>query len=496
MFDICTLQSLYVSQIEGTSSLFEQGLRQFLISKNVPPFDIFDECRWQEPFLSEEKTLENWQQLLKLSVFCDLCQTYQSELSIKIRQFEHHPWNKSSQYFRSLVAVNHALAKMPIPEVGPQLLESGAALIDLHEYCPWLSLPYTPHHFEFGIYLCMIALMTKRDDLKEQVLRIVKWQLNTLDYEAKPLPGFFVREKEGRSLHHLSMSYLLFRCAILLTQEKIFSSIAEVTLQMIQSHIEQKKEKLDPLWILLEEWLNQYDHKEAPSSSEVNLPQHMHDTSTALVGYRSPALHVITTLHGEHTGLGAYRYHDIDVVNFGPQYLPLEDCRGFGIEGNALSDHGIRRSTIEWRREGSFTLKGCTRLVDQPSSTLMSRGIFRGIWLEMTQEFKNPHLSLKASFLGLDGWDAIAFTFFVKASRVKVDEQFIQPRSLGRYDGESRAIILEGEKHSLELHPIQSPGTMHVIPLAGGDDFWGADFLISYFMTPDQRDYQWRVGPY
>ncbi len=51
-----------------------------------------------------------------------------------------------------LVALNHALAKMPIPEVGPCLLESGAALIDLHEYCPWLSLPYTPYHYEYGIY--------------------------------------------------------------------------------------------------------------------------------------------------------------------------------------------------------------------------------------------------------------------------------------------------------------------------------------------------------
>jgi hypothetical protein len=36
---------------------------------------------------------------------------------------------------------------------------------------------------------------------------------------------------------------------------------------------------------------------------------------------------------------------------------------------------------------------------------------------------------------------------------------------------------------------------MQVIPLAGGDNFWGADFLVAYHLSQDQRNYQWHLGP-
>jgi hypothetical protein len=198
-------------------------------------------------------------------------------------------------------------------------------------------------------------------------------------------------------------------------------------------------------------------------------------------------------LHGSHTGLGVLRHDDIEIVNYGPQYLPLGECQGFGIEGNALSDHGMRRSTIEWRR-GGFSLKGCTRLVDQPSS-LLEVGKFRGIWLEVAQEFKKPHFYLKTTFLGLDGWDAVAFSFFVKASCCKIQSQVLYPRTLERYDGESHTLLLQGREHQLEICPIAFKGVMQVIPLAGGDNFWGADFLVAYLMTSDCRHYQWHIGP-
>lgn len=491
MLDLCSLQSLFLDQIEESSPFFDKAVCQFLKSHTIPTQEIIDESQWHEPFLSEDKAIGNWQRLLSVNIFCDLMHHYQTDVAAKVRLFERHPWNQSSQYFRSLVALNHALARMPVPEVGPHLLESGAALIDLHEYCPWLSLPYTPHHFEFGIYLCMLALITKRSDLQEIVLRIAHWQLNTLDSNAKPLSGLFVREKEAKTLYSLCLSYLLFRSAALLTVETPFNAIAEVALKNIQAYLEHSKEKIDPLWILIEKWLDQ--HK-VLSRAPLELPEHIYDPSTALVGYRSAAQHIVCTLHGGHTGLGEYRLGDIGIVNYGPQYLPLSECEGFGIEGNALSDHGMRRSMIEWRRS-SFILKGCTRLVDQPSSSSFGLGNFRGIWLDVVQEFKKPHLYLKTTFLGLDGWEAVAFSFFIKASQCKIQSQILKPKTLERYEGEGHTLLLEGKEAVLELRPLSFKGKMQVIPLAGGNNFWGADFLVAYFMLPDQRHYQWHVGP-
>ncbi len=121
---------------------------------------------------------------------------------------------------------------------------------------------------------------------------------------------------------------------------------------------------------------------------------------------------------GGTTGLGVLRLEDIEIVSYGPQYLPLEDCQGFGIEGNALTDQGMRRSLIEWRRQ-SFVLKGCTRLVDQPSSSPFGIGRFRGIWLEVSQEFKRPHFFLKTTFLGSVVGNPLLSVFLLKHAVVK-----------------------------------------------------------------------------
>ena len=108
-------------------------------------------------------------------------------------------------------------------------------------------------------------------------------------------------------------------------------------LQGIQELYEKKENRIEPLWALIEKWLERF--KSVPAAP-IELTEHICDPSTALVGYRSPAQHVICSLHGEHTGLGVLRYGAIDIVSYGPQYLPLGECQGFGIEGNALSDHG------------------------------------------------------------------------------------------------------------------------------------------------------------
>ncbi len=494
MLDTCSLHSLSSKQEEGVHSSFDQMMHQFLEHQVAPTEEMIEEaCVWHEPWMSIEQLLLNWKQLLAVNLLCYLTQGHQANLVSKVRLFERHPWNQSSYYFRALVAVNHALAKMPIPEVGLHALESGAILIDLQEYCPWLSLPYIPHHFELGVFLCLLSLLTGRQDLQDTLLKLAHWQLNTLDATGLPLKGLFVREKDSRIEEHLCLGYLLFRGVACLSPDPIFATVSQAMFKKLAEQLAQKAEVIHPLWILIEKWLDKYEMRSKAASS-LSLAESITDPSTALVGYRSPSQHAICTLHGAQTGLGSVRQGDVEIVSYGPQYLPLGDCQGFGIEGNALSDQGMRRSLIEWRRQ-SFVLKGCTRLVDYPSASSFESGQFRGIWLEVTQEFKRPHFYLKTSFLGLNGWDDIAFSFFVKASRCRTQTQQLSPRTLERYEGVAQTLFLEGKEVTLELNLLSAKGTMQVIPLAGGNNFWDADFLIAYVLSSDQRDYQWHLGP-
>lgn len=493
MIDKFSLQTLFVSRmaaIEAPSDL-ELVVKSWLDQQPFSMENVVEGCYWHETLMSTEKAIENWRSLLTVNLLNHFLASPVKELAAKVRAFEQQPWNQNSQYFRVIVALNHLLTKMSVPEVGSHLLESGAALIDLQEYCSWQALPYAPYHLEFGIFLCILALLTKREDLLDSVIRLAKWQLNnTLDANYFPFTALFTREHEGDPLNTLLLYYLFFHCVSVLTTENEFDGAASALLDELQKNWQDVLKPINPLWVLVEK-LFVAEKKEA--SLPFPLPEHIYDSSTALVGYRSSNLHAVCTLHGGHTGLGSVKLEDVEIINYGPQYLPLGDCFGFGIEGNHLSDHGLRKSMIELRRQG-FSLKGCVRLVDQPSSLPFQIGRFRGIWFEILQELKQARFNLKTSFLGLDGWEGTAFSFFAKADKCRVgDEKILLPSTFDRYEGNVQPIYLDGKHSSLCLSMPSFKGTIQAIPLGGKSSFWGANFLIAYILHSDQRHYQWQM---
>ncbi len=476
-----TMQTAQNGEADSPVNL-ESAIHEFLQGKLTQELleELIDDCSWHETMMSPEKTVGNWKRLLAINLLHYLSGGASHKLSSKVYRFEKHPWNQSSQYFRVIVALNHHLAKLPVPEVAPHLLKGGAALIELQEYSPWLALPSIPFHLEFGIFLCALALLTQRDDLKAKVIQLAEWQMSTLDANCKPFPGLFIQETDNDLQGNLILYYLLFKGTSCLSKQKSFYALAHKIKAQIQ-----KESPIDPMWILLEKLF--CGEKQ---NSEIFLPEIVSDSSTALVGYRSAKQHAVCTLHGCKTGLGTFRYEDIEIVNYGPQYLPLGECRGFGIEGNNNSDQGERIPSIQPLPQG-FILKGCTRMIDQPVENRPFATIYRGIWFDIKQEFWLPNLYLNLSVLGLDGWDGVAFSFFVKAKKCKVEGKELLSKSFDRYEGFVQDIVLEGEKVSYSLK-TESHATLQIIPLAGGQDFWGADFLIAFLLHPDQRRYSWQ----
>jgi hypothetical protein len=451
--------------------------------------DLIDECVWQETQMSVEKAVSNWKQLLTVSLLNHFHGNSYSALSEKIYQFERHPWNQNSQYFNTLVALNHLLARMPVPDVSPHLLRGGAALIDLQDFCPWLAFPSIPHHLEYGIFLCALALFIQREDLKQEAIRLVRWQIHTLDFNSQPFSGLFTQEKAHNVNQNLVLYYLLFKGAGCLTGDAEF----EFLTKKMSLQLEKLSLKLDPLWILIEQlFKNDSEIKlDAPLASPIPLPQTIYDPSTALIGHRSQRAHAVCTLHGNQTGLGTLRFDDVEFVNYGPQYLPLGECEGFGIVGNYMNDQGERAPLLQLQSQG-FSLKGCVRLVDEPRASSLL-GQLRGIWLEINQEFKYPNFSLETTLLGLDGWDGVAMSFFVKAKRCLVGSKPLLPRSFDKYEGSVEDIRFEGATGGCKLKSPSSQARLQVISLAGDSSFWGADFLVAYLFQPEQSHYQWNI---
>jgi len=488
-----TLQSLYKIQLknrQNSSPLFLQ-VEKWLNNETVDVDAIIEDFLQKDILSLKEKTTAQWKNLLSMSLLNYLVDSKDKNLPGIVRQFELMPWDQSSQYFRLYAALNHFLVQLPIPEVGISLLQSGAALIDAKEYSPWLSLPYHPQHLEFGILLSLLGIFLKRSDIEENVLRLATWQMNTLDYQILPVSSLYVREKENNQCELIVLHYLLFKSAAFYTKRNEFQYLSDVLSKHLQEKFDSSVTTIDPLWVIIEHFLNLPKGQAKP----IHLSNQIHDSSTSLVGYRSDHQTAICTLHGCQTGLGYLREKDVEIMNYGPQYFPLDDCAGFGIEGNHLSDHGIRQPLMESNKI-DFSIKGCVRLVDQPRRLGAKSDSFQNIWLEVLQEYKNLQMNLKTSVLSLDEWNEVAFCFFVKAEECVVNQNLhLLPGNLNSYEGKVVPIRLQGIKGALDLTAANHKCTMQVIPLGRKNSFWGANFLIAYSFVTEDRNYDWSIKP-
>lgn len=464
------------------AELFNRQSDRVFIDKNELEDAINTPSNWLAP-INDVNILSNWKRFLELNLTSK--GMHQPLLMRKINELLHHPWNTHSQYLRALIALNQALLGMPVLDIGLSLLEGGAAAIELEEYAPWQAIPYCPYHAEFGVLISLVAFLTKNNALQKQALKLAQWQLNTLDASFHPLRGLFVKEENGSIAQILQWNYVFFRSIACLFENEQFQKPAAEQIKFLKNL---ERMTIQPVMTLLEA-LMEFNPK---NRQEWTLSEEVKDPSTSLVGVRFPHHHAFCTIHGAHTGLGTFKLGDIDIVNYGPQFLPLEECKGFGIEGNYLSEHGLRKSLIEIRENG-FSLKGCARMVDQPSEGA-EMGLFRGIWMEMEQTYQAKQLEISLHLLAMQGWEQVAFSFFVKAKKCLVGgAESIHSSTLQRYEGKSESLIFEGKRESVLLSQ-QSAGHMHIIPLSGKDNYWGADFLVA-FMLNEQSHHQWKITP-
>lgn len=493
MTDISPLRSLYLQQRAYASdrqSDIELAADGFLTGSQIVMDDLIHSRAFFHVPITQEDTVANWKNLLVLALMAE--QADFPFVAQKIHTLLQQPWNQESQYLRALIALCQIQAKITPLDVTPTLLISGAALIPLTEYAPWQDLPYAPHHAEFAVFLSLIAFDAKDKQLQQKALQIAHWQLNTLALDFSPVAGLYMQEREGAIALQLLWNYLLFLTASRLCGENTFETAAQAQLNHLLTLPQPLLGSIHPLFPLIEKLINKYSN--ATAFAEIlQLSEKIFDPHMALVGRRFANHHAICTLHGGNTGMGSYRSEDIQIINYGPQYLPLGECRGFGIEGNEHTDHHARKTQID-QNDNGFSLKGCVRMVDEPSSDGM--GGFRGIWLETAQEYHERSLHINTQMLGFSNWDGVAFSFFIKAKKCHIENGVsLNARSLNRFDGTVSSVTLQGDKHQLVLKARHSGGSMQIIPLAGGNNFWGADFLVAYLLEPGQSAYGWEIVP-
>lgn len=440
----------------------------------------------------EERMIREFKQLFTLQLFhMRFKEGLKGDFAGKCQQIASLPWNRSSSFLRILVALNYFAASLPLPDSSPDVLEGGAIPISIDDYSPFLALPYQPQHLELGVFLTLLALWTREPKLIESTLSVAKWQLQLLDQACNPLKGLFARAQDENSFETLFLLSLLFKGIDRLVEDPLFLALGNQFELKWRALTVASSVEIAPLWVLIEPFLISHPAStasdalpEAPSVSKIL------DVSTGLVGKRSLGENIFCTLHGGYTGLGSIRMDDVELLTYGPHYWPLEEAAGFGIEANHLTQKGVKKNYMHLSQDG-FVARGCVRMVDQPPLQLGGMKRFRGIWLELVQEFKPPFLEIDVAFLGLAGWEGVFFTFFVKATSCKMTGSEIPLSTLVT---SSSPLVLEGETGRMMLEPLWADSQLRVLSLKGEKKVWGADWLIAYPLRPEQLRYQWQIN--
>jgi hypothetical protein len=156
-----------------------------------------------------------------------------------------------------------------------------------------------------------------------------------------------------------------------------------------------------------------------------------------------PSEPIVWTLNGSKAGAGAMRLGSVRVLAFGPHGHPLTHSNLFGI-----CEAGSKWFCSAAQKEVWFQVEA-----NSSSFSLHSLGI----------SFEKP----------------MAFAFYVKAGECRIGERVFKPKSLQRFLGEASAVQFDGA--TLE---IDRPLKIELIPLAGSQSFWGADFLLAFWLSP------------
>ncbi len=177
------------------------------------------------------------------------------------------------------------------------------------------------------------------------------------------------------------------------------------------------------------------------------------------------------SLKGKNTSMGYLQKGEVKIVAMGPHYPPLYSEKAFGIFH--IDQNSILSSSMQyegWTRTTQF---------EEDHVTLGSD------WLHISLQ-GNQGYQLKVSCQKQTD-KPLFFSFFVACDFLSVDGKEIEPNSLDKYSGSMQKIILKKGDETLTFDVPQQKG--EILPLAGGEFFWGANYIIAFELDCNNKKF-------
>ncbi|MCC5831723.1 MAG: hypothetical protein JJU12_01595 [Chlamydiales bacterium] len=206
------------------------------------------------------------------------------------------------------------------------------------------------------------------------------------------------------------------------------------------------------------------------------------DSELGIVFHRTPEQTVVCLASGCKSGMATFLVRQGGVLNLGLQLLPLGECAGFGLAGRG------RNIEISENALGYICRLAAPHDRDTGIPWLKDSG-YSAAWVESACAIHPDRLSLACTLEGFRPLTDLLFTCFLKADACFVaGSHKLNPRSLDRYQGPPQTIKIDG----LTITPEAGFRVMEVVPLAGDESFWGADFMMS--LTLLNKTFQFTIS--
>lgn len=346
-------------------------------------------------------------------------------------------------------------------------------------------LPSQTTYLLIAIFSLMIFNETGNQEAKELGLAIAAWQRRLIAKDGEILTGFWVEEEGYRAVNLYSYYYLLFLLESKLTGEEdsnqkdlvhLFRKVENLPMELL--------EKIDWLTFFISDYIEKYVTMQiAPKVIEQKEVEVSLDVGT--LTYFDEKYHAAFSIVGKKTGIGSIVKNGVKVITFGPHSFPLGEMTGFGIDRSYDPNEEFFRDLSFQAKEEGFFFKGWTKAAF-PSEE-------GALWLSLSVEKQRDEFRLKIRTEMFDVKKDFAFTFFLSAKTALVGDGLeLSSNSLHRHIGLRESARFRGDHDEILIEPCFQT-EQEIIPLAGMDHFWGADFLVSHTAKKEIEEFEWII---
>lgn len=318
------------------------------------------------------------------------------------------------------------------------------------------------------LYFGLIALLEDSHEKKRTFLKKVGEMNLLLDRKGNPFFSLITDEKHFCLATLLTVFYLLFFLAGQFSSQKEFGQIA--------NHLHHRLGLLEgfyldaiPSHLLILSLLIEMHDEFEKSSFTVPFARGFY-RDRAIFHEQLTKIDFTFQFAGEGRSFGALSKGNVEIVAMAPQQLPLGVMENFGIFRKSANGAGEFADIVHIEEQLSGWLKLCNygTALPEPGTE----------WLHVDLKTKNDYLTLTIN--PKNERSDLYFAFFVKAKEAKVEGRpALKPRSLERIQGQVKEIFFKDADEFLSLR-LLNPGDIQVIPLAGGNHFFSANFLVAF----------------